>query len=197
MDKCLSKIYSEDFKKDIVLNLEEQRETISRFLGYKNREIPVIIEKKIQEEINTVYSLIDIDFDYIIEDRRAFLIYTVGDKIQDKINQYTKESEAIRGLILDKIAIVILDEINSQLIKVIERQTGLFAVKENYPGSSSYPLSKQKEIYEKMKNIKSIAIGDSFQLYPIKSVALEIELGRKTEKYSRCEECSGCDFKEV
>ena len=65
MDKCLSKIYSEDFKKDIVLNLEEQRETISRFLGYKNREIPVIIEKKIQEEINTVYSLIDIDFDYI------------------------------------------------------------------------------------------------------------------------------------
>ena len=123
MDKCLSKIYSEDFKKDIVLNLEEQRETISRFLGYKNREIPVIIEKKIQEEINTVYSLIDIDFDYIIEDRRAFLIYTVGDKIQDKINQYTKESEAIRGLILDKIAIVILDEINSQLIKVIERQT--------------------------------------------------------------------------
>ena len=57
--------------------------------------------------------------------------------------------------------------------------------------------AKQKEIYEKMKNIKSIAIGDSFQLYPIKSVALEIELGRKTEKYSRCEECSGCDFKEV
>ena len=183
----------ESFKKAILGKLDNNRDTVDRFLGYKSRKMPLIIEKKIKEEMKTIENYLEIEMEYKIFEKdgkyNAFIIYTVGNKIEYLIELYTENTETIRALIIDKLSIVVLDCIKEYIIEEIESRTGLYVVRESYPGSKKFPLENQKTILESMHNIKKISINDYYQLFPVKSVALKVELSKEIKTYSRCEEC--------
>ena len=55
-------------------------------------------------------------------DSMCVLLYTIGDKIQQKINEYSESNEMIRAMLLDKIGVVALDDINARVKNIIEKK---------------------------------------------------------------------------
>lgn len=182
----------------ITEKVRKNKETVQRFLGYANRPVPKIIDRKIDEELANFSKHLTIEYDYFLHENDgtvyADLLYTVGDAIEIPIQQYMESSEAIRAMILDKIAIVALDEIKATILAEIFEQHGYVVEKELTPGSPHFPLAMQREIYDAMKNIRSIHINDYLQLHPVKSVALRLQLGTQPLRHNRCEDCQNpCD----
>lgn len=183
----------DDFKEIILKKLNYERETVNKFLGYKSRKIPHIIEKKIKEESGKIGHYLDIEKEYKLFKENgedfAFIIYTVGERVEDLAEDYTNNGEGIRALIIDKLSIVILDLVKEYLIEEIERKTSLYVTAEFYPASKGFPIENQKTILESMTNIKSIKINKFYQFFPIKSVALKVRLEKEAKAYNRCEDC--------
>ena len=194
-------ISKEEFKKIIVEKIKYNRKTLDRFLGYGSRKIPPIINKKIEEEMGVIENYLDIEYEYKVfeEDghKNAFIIYTVGNEIEHLIKSYTENTESIRAMIMDKLSIVGLDCIKDFIIDEIQKETGMYVVKEIYPGNKEFPLENQKLILDSMENIKKISINDYYQLFPVKSVALKLELSKEPREYSRCEDCENpCEIQQ-
>lgn len=194
-------ISKDDFKKIIVEKIKNNRQTLDRFLGYGSRKIPPIINKKIEEEVNIIEDYLDIEYEYKVfeenEHKSAFIIYTVGNEVDNLIKSYTEGTESIRAMIVDKLSIVGLDCIKDFIIDEIQRDIGMYVIKEVYPGNKKFPLENQKLILESMKNIKKISINDYYQLFPVKSVALKLELSKELREYSRCEDCENpCEIQQ-
>lgn len=183
----------ENIKAAILEKLNNSRDIVDRFLGYKTRRIPPIIDKKIKEEMKTIEDYLDIEMEYKIfqEDDKysSFIIYTLGNKIEYLINSYTENTETIRALIIDKLSIVTLDCLKEYIIEEIEKKTDLYVIKEIYPGNKNFSLENQKKILESMDRIENISINKYYQLFPIKSVALKLELSKNVKIYSRCKDC--------
>lgn len=119
------------------------------FLGYASRKIPPIIERKVDEEIERVYNLLQpvafikhfqvtkikegtayfgkeyfLKSEYLTKELENsssiyLVVYTIGDQIEDRIREYSNGSEMIRAMILDKIGVVALDHIRQQIKEVI------------------------------------------------------------------------------
>lgn len=194
-------VNSEEFKKMIVSGIKDNREILNKFLGYGSRKIPAIIDKKIEEEMDIIEDYLDIEYEYKVfeedEHKFAFVIYTVGNKVEDLIKSYTEGTESIRAMIVDKMSIVGLDCIRDFVIDEIKLATGMYVVKEIYPGNKNFPLENQKLILESMDSIKKISVNDYYQLFPVKSVALKLELSEHEREYSRCEDCENpCEIQQ-
>ncbi len=182
----------------IVCAVQKNSAKVEQFLGYKNRAIPPVISKKITEELGNFGSLIEPQAHYLLhmdaESPYADILYSVGEKINTRINEYFSSGETMRGLILDKIAVVTLDTIKDELIAEIHQKTGYFVTQEMYPSSPNFTLEKQAEIFHSFDGVNDIQINEYHQLFPIKSVALRLLLSPKMKLYNRCESCqSKCE----
>lgn len=177
------------------------KEKVKAFLGYKNRIMPPIIEKKIEEEIKEYAKYLEIQSQYKISKDKTYAIamYSVGDKIDKKIQEYMNQGEAMRGMILDKISIVALDQISENIKLEIQKNTNLYIIKEEHPhpNSKKMPIKMQKEILENMDKLQNITISETYQLNPVKTVAVKYHLGKILKIYNRCESCENpCEIKE-
>lgn len=183
---------------DIYIN----KDTVLKFLGYSNRKAPEMISEIVEEEIKNIKSILNIKV-YISEIdtdkmpkkcKKAFaILYTIGDKIDIKMNDYMKNCNMMAGLALDKIGIVCLDYINEKIkIYLKETYSNLNISYEIYPGDKDFKVENQKDIYKYIKNKYNnveIEINDYHQLSPIKSVAMIILMGEKENTESRCSKC--------
>lgn len=198
-------------------NINIDKNIVYKFLGYGNRKIPEVIKSTIDEEIDEISTLLDISVfikeidivnhnftgEYIREcfsnSSRAYaVLYTIGNSIDKKINAYMSGSDMMRGLALDKIGIVALDDIYEKIKSyILYENRGKKISYEIYPSSRDFEVSNQKYIYEYVKNNK-ISINEYNQLNPIKSVAMIICIGNVENCISRCEECSNeeCELKQ-
>lgn len=167
----------------------ENKATIIKFLGYGNKEVPVIIDRKINKVVSDIENLLDIQYEYKIFSEYAFAIYTVGNIVEEKIKEYMERKEMMNSLILDKAAIVALDCIKDEIIKKIENETKKFVDDEIYPSSANFSINNQKIILESMKFIDKIKINEYFQLFPIKSVGVKFNLSTCKKEYNRCKNC--------
>lgn len=146
------------------MKLYVEKDKILKFLGYGNRKVPKVIEKKIDQELKVYdeyicpeYYIRSVDIDIFKEGRVIFdnkislesrylyeklkdmkkayvVIYTVGDKIEKIIDKYSEESEMMRAMIIDKLGIVALDNLRDQLVEQIELNENLGVI-----ASTSYP----------------------------------------------------------
>lgn len=182
-------------KERIAQNVKIKKAVVEQFLGYKNRPVPPVIEKKINEELEKFDELLQIEygFHYSETEHYADIIYTVGEEFEKRINQYIASSDTMRAMVLDKIAIVALDEIKEEIQNLLYEKYKLVCKKEIYPGSKDFPIEKQKEILEKNK-VATIRINEYHQLHPVKSVALRLLLSEEANFHNRCNECvKKCD----
>lgn len=119
------------------------------------------------------------------------VLYTIGELIEEKIKEYTNSAEMIRAIILDKIGIVALDFIKEKIKESIRDEIVPFNISsELYPSQRDFSISNQQTIYNILKsNIKSINISNSYQLSPIKSVAVIFGIGNNKCSYTMCDRC--------
>lgn len=171
----------------------EKRVTLVKFLGYGNRPTPPIITRKIDEELLGFKKLLEVGYAYRLFDENGNIfgdiIYTVGERIEKVIQHYISTTEAIRGVILDKIAILCLDVLKEMIFEEIYEEHKIYREREWVPGSTDFPLSKQGEIYRRIGNIDIITINDAYQLFPIKSVALRAQFSKNLTLQNPCESC--------
>lgn len=180
----------------ILKRILENRGKISKFLGYIDREPPLLILKKIDRAMEGIDNFLDIEYEYKIFENYALAVYTVGNLVEKKIKEFSDNKEMMNSLILDKISIVALDCIKDELIKKIEVESGKFVVNEIYPATGNFSIENQKMILNSMKGIKKITINQFLQLSPIKSVAVKFELSTCKKEYDRCESCENkCEIK--
>ncbi|WP_379789370.1 hypothetical protein [Filifactor villosus] len=178
----------------VIERVKQNTKDIKRFLGYASRPVPEVILKKIGEELERFGPYLELEYEYRLhraeEENYADLVYTVGSAIEEPIQSYLASSEAMRAMILDKIAIVALDELKALLIEEIHRSCGLKVEREFYPGSTEFPLTMQAEIISGMRRISTIRINEYYQMYPIKTVALRLKLAETPSYIDRCGSCS-------
>lgn len=187
------------------LNLEDifiDKNIVLKFLGYGNRKAPDTINGIVEKEIKNINDSLDIkiymseiDIDKMPKKcKKAFaILYTIGDKIDIKMNNYMENCNMMAGLALDKIGVVCLDCINEKIKRNLkEEHNNLNISYEIYPGDKDFEIEKQREIYNYIKNKYNnveIEINDYHQLSPIKSVAMLILMGDEENLESRCSKC--------
>lgn len=185
------------------------KDTVLKFLGYKNRKVPPFINKVIDEEIESINEILDIEAhinevdtlnhsflgQYIDKclkecEKSYAVVYTMGNKIEEKILHCTNNNDMIRGMVLDKIGIVALDFVGEEVKKYINKKNYPLKISnEIYPGDKDFEVKNQNHIYNYLNNT-NISINEYGQMTPIKSVGLIICLSSKCkEAVSRCDKC--------
>ncbi|WP_346939950.1 hypothetical protein [uncultured Clostridium sp.] len=209
-----------------IKNIVIDKNQVVKFLGYANRNIPAIILKKIDEEIESSYSLFEplvflkhfqideiidgevtfgvkykIKSDYVADELKEsssiyVLLYTIGDKIEAKIKEHSKTSEMIRAMILDKIGVVALDNINKQIKeKIINEIVPNKISSQLYPAQKDFLICNQKiifDIFEKENDV--ITISKHYQFNPLKTVAVLLGIGKDEDKHNMCDRCESKCF---
>lgn len=195
---------------------------VLNFLGYANRKVPSIILRKIDEEIDNAYDLLQpvafikhFKIDDIKEGNIHFndeyclkscylakelensssiylVVYTIGNKIEDKIEEHSNSSEMIRAMILDKIGIVALDNIRKQIKEFIIEKVNPYKISAQlFPGTKDFNISNQKIILDMFKEENDIInISKHYQLNPIKTVAIIFGIGDTEDNQSMCDRCN-------
>lgn len=207
-------------------NIVIDKKQVLNFLGYANRKIPPIIERKIDEELEAVHSLLQpiayikkfpitqikagttyfgeeygLSSEYLAKELEKaasiyLAVYTIGDKIEEKIKNYSSSNEMIRGMILDKIGVVALDYVKGQIKEVISKEVIPYKIcTQLFPGTNDFQISNQKIILDTFKEEnKSISISKHYQLSPIKTVAVVFGIGEIEDKQTMCARCGNRCF---
>lgn len=178
-------------KSILIENVRSKSHIVERFLGFKDRPAPKVINKKIAQQMETFPGLLDIFYNYKIEADVLNLIYSVGPKFEEGVEKLINSGQAMNGMILDKIGVLCLDELRSLIIEEIKDSYGKTPSKFYYPGTKDYGMDLQEEIYKLVPETGYIKINSYKQLYPIKTVALRADLkdGVSDLKLSPCDSC--------
>lgn len=203
-------------------NIEIDKKQVLKFLGYANRKIPSIIERKIDEELETAHSVLkpkvfiknmriiqvteskvyldetyNLESDYVAEQLKGassvyFVVYTIGDKIEEKIKTYSSNSEMIRAMILDKIGVVALDYIKGKIKEIISEEVAPYKIcTQLFPGTNDFQISNQNNILDVFKDENNIiSISKHSQLSPIKTVAVVFGIGKEEDEKTMCDRCN-------
>ena len=94
-------------------------------------------------------------------------------------------------MILDKIGVVALDDINRQIREAIATEAAPLKISAQlFPSQKDFEISNQKIIFEALEDeIRGITISPYFQLHPIKTVAVIFGMGSTEDKLSMCDRC--------
>lgn len=194
---------------------------VLKFLGYAKKEPAPIIRKKMLEEIEKVPDLLEpqvflkhykidnrqkgeisfangqiIKSNYVAKslmesDSLCVLLYSIGDKIQQKINEYSETNEMIRAMLLDKIGIVSLDDINAQVKNKIEKE--LYPLKisaQLYPSQKDFEITNQRMLFDLFQDEnKTITISKYNQFRPLKTVVCIFGIGETKDSSHICDSC--------
>lgn len=195
-------------------------EQVKRFMGYQFKPCPRIIERKILEEIHTApkffqphiawqrFSLQAVDqtsvcfgghiirSNYVASQLAnahsvCVAIYTLGNCIEEKIQEYSQHGEMIRAMILDKIGIVALDELNRQMRDNMAHDIAPYVISAQlFPAQKDFDISYQRLIYDILKkDLSMVQISQHHQFYPIKTVAVILGIGTCPDPLTMCDRC--------
>lgn len=203
------------------MKLYVDKDKVLKFLGYGKRKVPKVIEKKIDQELevcddyifpNYYMKKVDIDiskeetvtFDSKIsleskylykklkDTKKAYVIvYTVGEKIESVIDEYSKNAEMMRAMVIDKIGVVALDNLRDQLVEQIEiKEYPKVISSTSYPSQGDFKVEYQSDLFDIFKDEKmNISISESNQFTPLKTVLLVYGLGEEKDTTSMCDAC--------
>lgn len=188
-----------NYKEKVIEDVINKKDIVIKFLGFKERYPNSIIMKKIDNELNEFSDYVDLFHDYKLnfDENYVDMIYSIGERFEDRIEEIIKEGKAFPAMVMDKIGIVTLDMYRKNILQEIYDLYGLTSKKIIYPGSKTHPVSFQKEIYDNL-NLKTVKINEFYQLFPVKSVALRIILEKSDENkiVSMCDGCTAkCEFR--
>lgn len=200
--------------------IEIDSQQVLKFLGYGSKQASPVILRKLEEELTNLEGLfqpqvflkelslrqerdymilgeeIRIDSQYARQElatcQRVFVaLYSLGDRIEERIQEYSSSTEMIRGMILDKIGVVALDHIYSQIVDYLEEALAPLKLSAAvFPAQRDFPLAFQREIFDQFADEnQQIQIGEAYQFSPIKTVGVLLGFGREGQDGSICDRC--------
>ena len=203
------------------MELKVDRDIVLKFLGYGKKKPPKIIERKLDEELKVFneylqaeYYLKNVDIDLSKVDTVTFnnertlkssylykklkdmdsayiVVYTIGKKIEDIIEEYSNNAEMMKAMIVDKIGIVALDNLRDKLVEIIEDKESPKVISSvSYPSQGDFEVTYQKTLFDLFKGEDmNISISETSQFSPLKTVLLVYGIGNIKDRTSMCETC--------
>lgn len=184
-----------DYREAVVRDVKAKKDTVIKFLGFKDREPRPVMMKKIDKGLEDFEQYINLSYGYCLNEDEMYadIVYTIGENFEKEIEKLIESGMAFPAMVLDKVGIVTLDMYRKHIMKEIYEVSGLSVKKYVYPGTKTHPVSFQKEIYENV-GLNTVKINEYNQLYPVKSVAIRALL-QKGESLKELSPCEGCEAK--
>jgi hypothetical protein len=131
----------------------------------------------------------------------AVIICTIGPKLEKQASDYTKNGQALRGMILDGIGSAVVDKLIPEVIKLIAAEVAPLGYEVSSPVNPGMPGLAMTEQWNIMELAKADKIGVSLTpsgiLVPRKSVSMVIGIGPRMTRWTQAEVCARCDLRET
>jgi hypothetical protein len=131
----------------------------------------------------------------------AVIVVTIGPKLEKQASDYTKGSQALRGMILDGIGSAAVDMLVLEALRLIAGEVSSRGYEISSPVSPGMPGFAMTEQWNLLELVKAPEIGVSLTpsgiLVPRKSVSMVIGIGPKMTRWTQAEVCARCSLRET
>lgn len=131
----------------------------------------------------------------------ATTVCTIGPQLENKVAEYLKEGEALRGLLLDGIGTAAIDTLTVQSCKSL-RQEALShenqASSPLSPGMPGFPISEQRTLLALASAEKiGVSLTSTGIMIPNKSTSAVIGIGPDMPTWTPAEVCAHCSLNKI
>lgn len=187
-------------RKDNKKNNSNQRKPTERIMN------EILQQKRIIDDLihpKGLYKLIESEFlepSYLFKqsEKTILAICTIGNSIENKIDDLIKLEKLSSAVILDTIASLAAEEVASELNRIVTHRIAtnfknLDFTNRFSPGYCNWPMSGQNMIFSILKPEQiDIILTDSMMMLPRKSVSFAINIGSNIDKTLGKRECRYC-----
>jgi len=130
----------------------------------------------------------------------AAVVSTIGPRLEKQVTDYSKNSAALRGMILDGIGSTAVDMVTPEVLRRLANEVssrGYEISSPVNPGMPGFPLTEQWNLLG-LVNADEIGVSltPSGILVPRKSVSMVIGIGPKMTRWTQAEVCARCSLRE-
>ena len=131
----------------------------------------------------------------------AAVVITIGPKLEEQATDYSKSGETLRGMILDGIGNAAVDNLVSEVLRLIAAEVssqGYEISSPVNPGMPGFPLTEQWNLLG-LVNADGIGVRltASGVLVPRKSTSMVIGIGQQMTRWTQAEVCARCSLMET
>jgi hypothetical protein len=131
----------------------------------------------------------------------AVIICTIGPKLEEQASGYTKNGQALRGILLDGIGSAAIDTLIPEVLRTIAKEVsarGYEISSPVNPGMPGFAMTEQWNIMELAGGDKiGVSLTHSGILVPRKSVSMVIGIGPRMTRWTQAEVCARCSLRET
>jgi hypothetical protein len=131
----------------------------------------------------------------------AVIIGTIGPKLEKQASDYTKNGQALRGMMLDGIGSAAVDKLIPEILKLIAAEAAQRGYEISSPISPGMPGLAMTEQWNLLELAKADEIGVSLTqsgiLVPRKSVSMVVGIGPRMTRWTQAEVCARCSLRET
>jgi hypothetical protein len=131
----------------------------------------------------------------------AFVVCTIGPKLEKQVTDYSKSGEALRSTLLDGIGSASVDMLIPEVCRRIASDVssrGYQASSPVSPGWPGLPITEQWNLFE-LVNTQEIGVSltSSGIMVPRKSVSMVIGIGPQMATWTQAEVCARCNLRKT
>jgi hypothetical protein len=131
----------------------------------------------------------------------AVIICTIGPKLEKQASGYTKNGQALRGMLLDGIGSAAIDTLIPETLRIIAKEVSVRGYEISSPVNPGMPGFAMTEQWNIMELVKADEIGVSLTnsgiLVPRKSASMVIGIGPRMTRWTQAEVCARCSLRET
>lgn len=171
---------------------------IERLEGSKTPELKEELGSRYEKFLLNFLQWITPEFRIEIEkeEKKAYILFSLGSKISEKIEEEMKQGNVLDALLLDAMADTYLfqmDDKGAEITKEIFAEMNLGVEQRLNPGTE-IPLSEQEKILEKVKKQPEfIHLTKGYVFEPVKTLSYILQLTENKDIFKMQHDCSKCN----
>lgn len=171
---------------------------IERLEGSKTPELKEELGSRYEKLLLNFLQWITPEFRIEIEkeEKKAYILFSLGSKISEKIEEEMKQGNVLDALLLDAMADTYLfqmDDKGAEITKEIFAEMNLGVEQRLNPGTE-IPLSEQEKILEKVKKQPEfIHLTKGYVFEPVKTLSYILQLTENKDIFKMQHDCSKCN----
>lgn len=131
----------------------------------------------------------------------AFVVCTIGPKLEKQVTHYSKSGETLRGMILDGIGSAAVDMLAPEACRIIASEVSSHGHQTSSPVSPGWPglpLTEQWNLFE-LVNTQEIGVSltASGIMVPRKSVSMVMGIGPRMATWTGADVCARCSLRKT
>jgi len=131
----------------------------------------------------------------------AVILITIGPKLEKQVTDYSKNSAALQGMILDGIDSTAVDMLVMEVLRRLASEVssrGYEISSPVNPGMPGFPLTEQWNLLGLVNSYEiGVSLTSSGVLVPRKSASMVMGIGPKMTRWTQAEVCVRCNLRET